>query len=182
MAIASQAKHFVSTPLVQTIVNDVYLGKIAFSNVATPRSVLADNYKQKAIEVYDHRNAPFLDHYRWVGPSRKAGKWLKWNSFRLRVPKYCAILEFLNFAALLVAFVLCVSSVYSRICRLSCTIRHADWLFTDAEANYMTAYEIFFIIFAVSFALEEYTASREHGWDSKSRNLWEFWDSSCHPI
>ena len=64
MAIASQAKHFVSTPLVQTIVNDVYLGKIAFSTVATPRSVLADNYKQKAIEVYDHRNAPFLDHYR----------------------------------------------------------------------------------------------------------------------
>ena len=34
--------------------------------------------------------------------------------------------------------------------------------------NHITAYEIFFIIFAVAFALEEYTASQEHGWDSKS--------------
>jgi len=66
MAIATQAKYFVAAPLVQTIVNDVYSGKIVFSNVATSRSVLADNYKPKAIEVYNHRTAPFLDHYRWV--------------------------------------------------------------------------------------------------------------------
>lgn len=64
MAIATHAKHFVAAPLVQTVVNDVYSGNIIFSNVATPRSVLADNYKPKAIEVYDHRAAPFLDHYR----------------------------------------------------------------------------------------------------------------------
>ena len=37
----------------------------------------------------------------------------------------------------------------------------------------MTVYEIFFIIFAVSFALDEYTASREHGWNSKFRNSWD---------
>ena len=66
MAIATQAKRFVATPLVQTVVNDVYSGNIVFSNVATSRSVLADNYKPKAIEVYDHRTAPFLNHYRWV--------------------------------------------------------------------------------------------------------------------
>jgi len=66
MAIATQAKHFVAAPLVQTVVNDVHSGNIIFSNVATFRSVLADNYKPKAIEVYDHRTAPFLDHYRWV--------------------------------------------------------------------------------------------------------------------
>ena len=66
MAIATQAKHFVAAPLVQAVVNDVYSGKIVFSNVATSRSVLADNYKTKAIEVYDHRTAPFLNHYRWV--------------------------------------------------------------------------------------------------------------------
>ena len=66
MAIATQAKRFVATPLVQTVVNDVYSGNIVFSNVATSRSVLADNYKPKAIEVYDHRTTPFLNHYRWV--------------------------------------------------------------------------------------------------------------------
>jgi len=33
----------------------------------------------------------------------------------------------------------------------------------------MTASEVIFIIFAVAFALEEYTASREHGWASKFR-------------
>jgi len=32
----------------------------------------------------------------------------------------------------------------------------------------MTPYEVFFIIFAVAFALEEYTASQEHGLDGKS--------------
>lgn len=31
----------------------------------------------------------------------------------------------------------------------------------------MTPYEVFFIIFAVAFALEEYTASQEHGWNSE---------------
>jgi len=66
MAIATKAKHFVAAPLVQSIVNDVYSGKIVFSNAATSRSVLADNYKPKAIEIYDHRIAPFLNHYRWV--------------------------------------------------------------------------------------------------------------------
>ena len=66
MAIATKAKQFVAAPLVQTVVNDVYSGKVVFSNVATARSILADNYKPKAIAVYDHRTAPFLDHYRWV--------------------------------------------------------------------------------------------------------------------
>ena len=71
MAIATKAKQFVASPLVQTVVNEVYSGKIVFSNVATPRSVLADNYKRKAIEVYDHRAAPFLDHYRWVRQTKE---------------------------------------------------------------------------------------------------------------
>ena len=32
----------------------------------------------------------------------------------------------------------------------------------------MNTIEIVFIIFATAFALEEYTASREHGWESMS--------------
>jgi len=46
----------------------------------------------------------------------------------------------------------------------------------------MTAYEIFFIIFAVAFALEEYTASREHGWDSKSHNSWKHDDVGAYNV
>ena len=61
-------------------------------SMTSKRSVLADNYKTRSIEIYDVRKAPFLDHY------------------RLRVPRYGAILEFLNFALLLTTFLLCLSS------------------------------------------------------------------------
>lgn len=71
--------------------NDIYAGRVVFSMSST-RSVLADNYKPRPIEIYDCRDAPFLDHY------------------RLRVPRYGAILEFLNFALLLTTFLLCLSS------------------------------------------------------------------------
>ena len=67
-------------------------------SMTSKRSVLADNYKPRSIEVYDVRKAPFLDHY------------------RLRVPRYGAILEFINFALLLTTFLLCLSSTCRRFC------------------------------------------------------------------
>ncbi|KAJ7707806.1 hypothetical protein B0H17DRAFT_1034111 [Mycena rosella] len=91
MAISTHAKEFISSPISQKVITDIYTGRIVFST-ATTRSMLADNYKPKAITIYDCREAPFLDHY------------------RLRVPKYGAILEFLNFACLLFTFVLCLSN------------------------------------------------------------------------
>ena len=91
MAIATEAKRFLSSPLVQKVVNDIYRGRIVFS-MTSHNSVLADNYKPRAIEIYDVHRAPFLDHY------------------RLRVPRYGAILEFFNFAALLSLFVLALWS------------------------------------------------------------------------
>ncbi|KDQ24626.1 hypothetical protein PLEOSDRAFT_52386 [Pleurotus ostreatus PC15] len=124
MAIATQAKHLLSTPVAQRVVNDIYSGRVVFSTVAN-RSVLADNYKPRPIEIYDTRTSPFLDHY------------------RLRVPRYGAILEFMNFGVLLVTFVLCLF--------------HQD-------PNKMNAWEATFILFASSFALQEWTASTEHGW------------------
>ena len=65
MAIATKAKTFLATTVVQSIVNDIYAGKIVFSTVSN-RALLADNYKPRAIEVYDSRKAPFLDHYRYA--------------------------------------------------------------------------------------------------------------------
>lgn len=63
MAISTQSKDFTSSPITQKVVNDIYSGHVVFSTMAT-RSVLADNYKPRPIEIYDIRAASFLDHYR----------------------------------------------------------------------------------------------------------------------
>lgn len=91
MAIATDSKAFISSPVVQTVVNDIYKGRVVFS-MTSNRSVLADNYKPRATEFYNVHQAPFLDHY------------------RLRVPRYGAILEFFNFAILLLLFVMNLAS------------------------------------------------------------------------
>ncbi|KIL67511.1 hypothetical protein M378DRAFT_159329 [Amanita muscaria Koide BX008] len=138
MAISTNAKSFVSTPLCQNVVHQIYSGDVVFSITAT-RSVLADNYKPRSIKLHDPREAPLLDHY------------------RLRVPKYRAILEFLNFSLLLLTFVLC--------------------LFTRDLAR-MTNWEIVFIVFAIAFVLEEYTAVNEYGWIIYIANMWNVFDFS----
>ncbi|GBE88279.1 hypothetical protein BKA93DRAFT_827390 [Sparassis latifolia] len=138
MAIATGAKAFLSSPVVQTVVNDLYAGRVVFS-MRSSHSVLADNYKPRAIEVYDCRKAPFLDHY------------------RLRVPKYGAILDFINFALLLTSFLLCLSS---------------------RNLNKMNPFEIIFVIFATAFTLAEYTSSKEHGWGIYIANMWNVFDTS----
>lgn len=81
-------------------------------------------------------------------------------------------MEFLNFAVLLVVFVLCLSSKHSGTIFYGRVIKYTT-LFTDAETRHMTAYEILFIVFAVSFTLKEYTASREHGLNSKPHDFRE---------
>ncbi|KAF8638246.1 hypothetical protein AX17_002268 [Amanita inopinata Kibby_2008] len=136
MAISTGAKFFLSTPLCQKVVNQIYSGVVVFS-IKTTRSVLADNYKPRAIKMHDPREAPFLDHY------------------RLRVPKYSAILEFLNFCMLFFTFVLCLSY---------------------HDATKLTMWEVVFIIFAAAFTLEEYTASNEHGWIIYIANMWNVFD------
>lgn len=64
MAISTDAKAFLSSPVTQKVVNDIYNGTVVFSHTAH-RSILADNYKPRAIEIYDPQGAPFLDHYRF---------------------------------------------------------------------------------------------------------------------
>jgi hypothetical protein len=83
--------------------------------------------------------------------------------FSLRVPRYGAILEFLNFACLLVTFILCLfcTSLTSPL------FNSIIDLITDKDLNAPNAFELLFIVFAAAFALEEYTASVEHGWSGK---------------
>jgi hypothetical protein len=109
MAISTQAKAFLASPISQRVVHDIYYGRIVFT-IAGRRSILADNYKPRAIELYDYRSAPFIDHYRYTVT-------LVVNGFinvihRLRVPYYGGILEFLNVVVLLLTFVLCLSSEF----------------------------------------------------------------------
>lgn len=65
MAIATKAKTFLASAIVQSVVTDMYNGRIIVS-IAGNRSMVPDNYKQKAIMVYDPRTAPMLDHYRSI--------------------------------------------------------------------------------------------------------------------
>ncbi|KAF9069875.1 hypothetical protein BDP27DRAFT_1324744 [Rhodocollybia butyracea] len=138
MAISTKSTRFLSSPVTQRVVNDIYTGRVIFTTAAT-RSLLADNYKHRGIQFYDWREAPFLDHY------------------RLRVPKYGAILEFLKFTVLLVTFILCLS----------------NW-----NPEQINLWEWVFIIFASAFALEEYTASTEHGWGIYIANMWNVFDTT----
>ncbi|KAG6333497.1 hypothetical protein ID866_5586 [Astraeus odoratus] len=138
MAIATKAKAFIASPIVQNVVNDIYTGRIVFTITAN-RSIVADNYKQRAIEMYDVRKAHFLDHY------------------RLRVPRYSSILHFMNIAILLLIFVIFLQS--------------------EKEA-YISLPEAVFLVFAVAFALQEYTGSREYGWCIYFSNVWNVFDTS----
>ncbi|KAH6913281.1 hypothetical protein BKA70DRAFT_1369915 [Coprinopsis sp. MPI-PUGE-AT-0042] len=91
MAIATEAKSFIASPITQKVVNDIYTGHVVFS-VTANRSLVADNYKTKGIEIHDPRRTPWLDHY------------------RLRVPRYGNYLEFINFALLLFTFMACLNT------------------------------------------------------------------------
>ncbi|KAJ3573131.1 hypothetical protein NP233_g2623 [Leucocoprinus birnbaumii] len=136
MAISTKSKAFLATPVIQDVVNDIYSGNVMFSLVSS-RSILADNYKPRPIEIYEVRQASFLNHY------------------RLRVPRYAAILEFLNFLILLVTFVLCQA---------------------NGDPAQITPWEVVFMVFAFAQALGEYTAAAEHGWYIYIANMWNAFD------
>ncbi|KAF5359220.1 hypothetical protein D9756_003138 [Leucocoprinus leucothites] len=142
MAISTRSKAFLATPVTQNVVNDIYSGNVVFSLLST-RSILADNYKPRAIQIYDVHKAPFLNHY------------------RLRVPRYGAILEFLNFTILLTTFVLCLA---------------------NRDKALLTFWEVIFMVIAVAHLLEEYTAAKEHGWYIYIANMWNAFDLSFMAI
>ncbi|KAF8604724.1 hypothetical protein BDV93DRAFT_96560 [Ceratobasidium sp. AG-I] len=137
IAISSGAKRFIASPLVQTCVTDIHAGRVVFSAPATRNSLLADNYKPRHVQVFDVHSTPWLDHY------------------RLRVPRYRAILEFVDFAILLFLFVL--------------FLNHKNF-------EHMVWPEIVFIIFAFGFLLDELTAAQEHGWTIYLQNMWNGFD------
>lgn len=85
-------------------------------------------------------------------------------SNRLRVPKYNAILEFLNFAMLMLSFCLCLSrKEFLRIlCMMQLLISPVD-----QDLDHLGPWEMIFMVFAAGFILDEYAQAKEHGWSSE---------------
>ncbi|GAA6005655.1 hypothetical protein JCM11491_003715 [Sporobolomyces phaffii] len=94
LAIGSQARRFVKSPLVQHVVKAIYEGDVMYS-LESNHALITDNYKSKpVVEIYDWRSRPFLDHY------------------RLRVPYIRKTLELVAFASVFVLFMI-VQATYN---------------------------------------------------------------------
>lgn len=90
------------------------------------------------------------------------------HSIRLRVPRYSAILRFVNIALLLVIFIACL---WSRCSGLALSQFCND--FSAKDVHHVTFWESLFLVFAVAFTLQEFAASKEYGWTGQ-------YVSSCH--
>ena len=144
------------------MVNDIYSGRVVYS-VAVYRSILADNYKPRAIEIYNPLNAPFLNHYR--------------SEIVLNVVSCCPYQELLQASCSQVWCLLRTPQFYAAspyLCSVSLkfvasSFRNYNTLpFADCDVTQITTWELAFIIFASAFTLQEYTVSTEHGWISGS--------------
>lgn len=167
LAIVSSSKHFLSLPLVQHLVNEIYLGHLVYSPV-TSRALISDSYvseghRQRRRASHSHpssgRPSP--------APSDPTGETesevFTYNPFeagwldhrRLRVPRWRWWMEVSSFTVLLVLFVTLLSL---------------------KDVNHLSAAEIVFIIFTLGFALDEFATSKEHGWTVYAANAWNAFD------
>lgn len=87
MAVLSESKAFLSTPVIQSILSALYEGTITYLPLARGNAILGDEYKQIGAEIYNPRKRPLLDHY------------------QLRVPRVRAVMESANFGIMLLLFV-----------------------------------------------------------------------------
>lgn len=72
LAIATEAKEFLATSVVQTVVNDIYAGRIVYTTPSrTSSPALYDNYTPHPLKLYNVRSAPFLDRHRYVSNNEK---------------------------------------------------------------------------------------------------------------
>ncbi|KAI8604389.1 hypothetical protein EDD21DRAFT_366328 [Dissophora ornata] len=91
VAISGKAKHFLSNPLVQEIINQIWLGEIVFFSNAidNPQSCLnASPQEIRTVTVYDSRDIKFL------------------RLSRLRVPRYKTTFQMVSFSAFILLYTL----------------------------------------------------------------------------
>ncbi|MBW0536117.1 hypothetical protein O181_075832 [Austropuccinia psidii MF-1] len=67
MAIISEAKQFIFSPICQRIIDAIWSGKIVYTSTAIT-DIVSDRYKTRPISLYNPRNTPSLNHYRLTVP------------------------------------------------------------------------------------------------------------------
>lgn len=168
LAIVSTSKNLLSLPLIQHLVNLIYSGHLIYSPISS-RSIISDSYisertRQRrraygqsgpsdftSVHSHAHINDEDLREVYVYNPYQ-AG-WL--DHSRLKVPKWRKSMEFTSFVILLALF---VSTLAWR------------------DLHHLTVVEIIYIVFSFGFILDEFAASKEHGWAVYAANAWNAFD------
>ncbi|WRT67253.1 uncharacterized protein IL334_004220 [Kwoniella shivajii] len=180
LAIVSTSKHFLSLPLIQHLINLIYTGQLIYSPISA-RSIITDSYVSERTR---QRRRPSTSHgiVATSGFSSMAGNeqilddpingkddaedlaevymynpyeagWL--DHQRLKVPKWRKTIEAGSFVILMALY---VSTLAAK------------------DLNHIQVIEIIYIIFSFGFILEEFAASKEHGWTVYAANAWNAFD------
>lgn len=95
LAIASSAKRFLSTPLLQRVIDIIASGAIVYRlTSSSKRALLGDSYRSKRIRERDEAEDDDDEHVVYQYSAHAAG-WL--DHTRLRVPRYRDMLEFIKY-------------------------------------------------------------------------------------
>ncbi|OCF71722.1 nonselective cation channel [Kwoniella mangroviensis CBS 8886] len=179
LAIVSTSKHFLSLPLIQHLINLIYTGQLIYSPISA-RSIITDSYisertrqrrrpshshgivsssgfssyagQEPDIHIHGGKEAEEELAEVYVYNPYEAG-WL--DHQRLKVPKWRKTMEAGSFVILLALF---VSTLAAK------------------DLHHIQVIEIIYIIFSFGFILEEFAASKEHGWAVYAANAWNAFD------
>ena len=88
------------------------------------------------------------------------------------MPRYNAILEFMNFALLMITFCLCLACQFLLSFMLNSKITNPSK--KDQTLDALGPYEIVFMVFAAGFVLNEYSQAMENGWTIYVANVRQF--------
>ncbi|ODN83174.1 hypothetical protein L202_01365 [Cryptococcus amylolentus CBS 6039] len=174
LAIVSTSKNFDALPLIQHLIKLIYSGQLIYSPESS-RSIISDSYVSERTRqkrrispdragnsgfgsVYSHTHSHAGDQEElkevYMYNPYEAG-WL--DHSRLKVPKWRKSMEFASFAILLVLFVATLA-----------------W----RDLHQIAVVEIVYMVFSFGFMLDEFAASKEHGWSVYVANAWNAFDLS----
>ncbi|KIR79851.1 nonselective cation channel [Cryptococcus gattii EJB2] len=155
LAIVSSSKNFLSLPLIQHLVNLIYSGQLIYSPMSS-RSIISDSYisertRQRRRRQAHDQSGTFVHSHAHTNDDEELREVYVYNPYqagwldhsRLKVPKWRKCMEFMSFIILLALF---VSTLAWR------------------DLHHLTVLEIIYIFFSFGFILDEFAASKEHGW------------------
>ncbi|BGO92840.1 hypothetical protein NBRC10512_007960 [Rhodotorula toruloides] len=149
LAILGKARHFIKSQTCQRVINAIYDGRITYTS-SSFIDFLGDRYKTREVSLYEVHKAPVLDHY------------------RLRVPKYRAVIEFCTFIVLFVSFLLVILDRHSR--------------YDGTPVSKLSWMELWFFFYSIGYTLDKITSIAEHGWSVYAAGLTNGLDAVSLPI